>query len=1257
MAKSSARQRRPAAGAAADAAAVPDGTERQAHRSLKSVQSLVAGPTRDTGYGMGILTIYALLIALFIHQACGMDSFLGVFAITLITMALDMMVLHFFFPSDFQFAWMMNVPKRHPTLSLFAAALSLFVIVLYISSVLLRIGSQYAEVKMGSVFFRALLFFIVVAPLEIWALYTRKPTALRPGEELHERILKVQRRQKHIDTDCSCVKNLLEQHPEVRDEIAKRNKLAEEDTPRVDRNGDGVIDDKDDIYDKEHRIQWVVVRNFVIIFFVITIGLNIPSLVFAGALCVTIVFGFEVLRAELLGTEKFERRSAYNLLHAIPFVIFVLLAILQLEHGVCTKLPGVSAAPSVSFPFDIERLSTQFHHGPSARLQHDRQVACLTASVEIMPALPPQIGIGLFSDRGRTYDAVVRLSGDNPSNVDSDPEPRGMSIKLFGVDGEKLLTDNSSRTCNENSQDFVLLSSTIFFIADTTYYASLVESLFTGGITGVVRWAFGLYSSAHPAPSFFRPLTWQPAVLLNVATMIWESRSMNNPLDWTYHSTTPYQLGKKAVKYSVSPCLHTFTEAQRQEYVELRAKYPADFLHRTVARRLDTGGDVCLELNVQVQQDPCRDDVDDPTRAWSAKSGFVKVAEIHIKSQDFLLRDQDQFCRNMSFNPWHARVEHKPLGQINEARKAYAIAAKYRNCTTPDVLPKFSGKPIPDTLGGAGDVDFYQYSNYPYPTNYLPRRLKQDLGLTGKETFSANKLLRMLGKFVGKITRERLIPSTDPLRNIEDFEKLLEHPDMQFEKVFHESAIFAHFELWKNDTWFTDQFLNGINPNMIRFADNDINKLPDDLRVSKVNEALRKHTGNPNASVAALVQEKRLLFAEYSFLTDLETNPLFFLYKPIAIFIKTPQSTLEIVAIQLTRAANPEDNAIFSRESPAHAWTFAKLHVLHSDANIHESVEHLAFTHLAMEPIVIAFHRVFPSDHPMLQFMVPHFRETIAISDLGRKTLLEPTKGSFQVITSLSYEGTLLSMQKGLTVAVPNNPKRAWSLHGNAPRARLEERGFSCKKDAELKGYYFRDDVCRIYDLLHMYVSEFVAKHICDTPDKNQCSKQIAADPLFQALSRELNDEYLANLPGGVPEFTNFDTLVETVTNIVHVATAQHSAVNFGQLQWYGFIPNRPLQLRNQMPLDLTRVDERYIALSLQTKRSLALEEITLLDLLSMQPKRTLDSWLRSTPFTSSKKLIEMMEQIESDIDERNKHLFQPYIWLKPSRIAASIAI
>jgi hypothetical protein len=73
--------------------------------------------------------------------------------------------------------------------------------------------------------------------------------------------------------------------------------------------------------------------------------------------------------------------------------------------------------------------------------------------------------------------------------------------------------------------------------------------------------------------------------------------------------------------------------------------------------------------------------VEDPTVRWKeSQAPFVRVADIHIPAQEFDTPSRNAFCESLSFNPWHAHVDHRPLGGLNRIRKAvYEEIAVYRH--------------------------------------------------------------------------------------------------------------------------------------------------------------------------------------------------------------------------------------------------------------------------------------------------------------------------------------------------------------------------------------------------------------------------------------------------------------------------------------------------------------------------------------------------------------------------------------------------
>lgn len=84
------------------------------------------------------------------------------------------------------------------------------------------------------------------------------------------------------------------------------------------------------------------------------------------------------------------------------------------------------------------------------------------------------------------------------------------------------------------------------------------------------------------------------------------------------------------------------------------------------------------------------------------------------------------------------------------------------------------------------------------------------------------------------------------------------------------------------------------------------------------------------------------------------------------------------------------------------------------------------------------------------------------------------------------------------------------------------------------------------------------------------CDRDIQTDSFLQELHVELEHDDLANLPDPVPHFyESWHDLVRFLTSIVFQTTAQHSAVNNGQVRAAAPVGSCPLpRMRTHAPAD-----------------------------------------------------------------------------------------
>lgn len=274
--------------------------------------------------------------------------------------------------------------------------------------------------------------------------------------------------------------------------------------------------------------------------------------------------------------------------------------------------------------------------GKAHRDAHAKQHGCVKANFEVIAGLRPTLRQGLFA-QAASYPAWLRFSnGSGKSRDDKQGDGRGLAIKVMGVVGEKLLSDESA------TQDFLMINHPVFFVKDAADYVEFQKAAMTGNplhIIGFFAWR------------------WQEFA---IATAI-QSKPLANPLNSRYWSMTPYALGESEMKYAVLPC-HSPVHGTE----EMNGR---DFLRDNLAAHLQEAP-ACFDFVVQVRNDEALQPIEDPRIEWKEdRAPFERVARVTIPKQEFRSKAQMEFCENLAYTPWHALVEHRPLGGINRVRK------------------------------------------------------------------------------------------------------------------------------------------------------------------------------------------------------------------------------------------------------------------------------------------------------------------------------------------------------------------------------------------------------------------------------------------------------------------------------------------------------------------------------------------------------------------------------------------------------------
>ncbi|SDM89649.1 hypothetical protein SAMN05216360_104180 [Methylobacterium phyllostachyos] len=303
------------------------------------------------------------------------------------------------------------------------------------------------------------------------------------------------------------------------------------------------------------------------------------------------------------------------------------------------------------------------HH--AVRASHAKSSACVTGELTVASGLPPELAQGLFATPG-TYPVAVRFAqGPGETLGDRVSTHRGMSIKVFGVSGEKLPGHDV------DTQDFVLATGTTF--PSGTAAGFLRDGTVIGKSTGLPE---GIKSTVSAtARNLNRALH---AFGKESAMADFFGHPFSHPLADSYFSQAPVRYGDHVAKLGAVPD----GEAQRA-LAEWRLDPHQDedgFRHATVAFFRDN--EVVFELRAQLWADAEKQPIEDASVDWPVSiSPYRTVATVRLPRQDaYSTMRVRYFDEVMTFRPAHSLAAHRPLGSVMRARlQVYRTLSEFRH--------------------------------------------------------------------------------------------------------------------------------------------------------------------------------------------------------------------------------------------------------------------------------------------------------------------------------------------------------------------------------------------------------------------------------------------------------------------------------------------------------------------------------------------------------------------------------------------------
>jgi arachidonate 15-lipoxygenase len=438
------------------------------------------------------------------------------------------------------------------------------------------------------------------------------------------------------------------------------------------------------------------------------------------------------------------------------------------------------------------------------------------------------------------------------------------------------------------------------------------------------------------------------------------------------------------------------------------------------------------------------------------------------------------------------------------------------------------------------------------------------------------------------------------------------------------------------DSTFAELRLAGPNPVMLHRVDRPDDRFP-------VTDA-HFQVALPGDTLAAAGAEGRLYLVDYQKLDGIETGiapsgiPKY-LYAPLALFA-TNRETRKLTPIAIQCKQRPgADNPIFTPDD-GYNWRIAKTIVEIADGNYHQTITHLGRTHLTVEPFIVAAHRQFGPNHPLLVLLQPHFDGTLAINNLARIKLISP-------------DGVVDRLLGGKVAAMLG--LAAWGVQAHAftdalPPAAFRRRGVD--DTTALPSYAYRDDALLHWDAVREWVASYVRCFY-------RSDAEVAEDVEVAGWLTEAAAKAGGRLNGLEPTRTLAE-LVDVVALVIFTASAQHAAVNFPQFDIMSYCPAMPLAGYAPAPTTKTGATEADYLAHLPPRDQAALQMNTGYMLGTAHYSRL--GHYRPGYFGEPRleelagRFAARLDGIERVIAERNEHR-RPYPFMLPSGVPQSINI
>lgn len=315
--------------------------------------------------------------------------------------------------------------------------------------------------------------------------------------------------------------------------------------------------------------------------------------------------------------------------------------------------------------------TTYADEGRGLRSVHAKSHGLLKAKMEVPEGLPETLAQGVFAKPGH-FDILMRFS-TSPGDLMSDKvsTPRGLAIKILGVDGVRLEGSEDATT-----QDFLFVNGPTFnapnakaFLGNLKLLAATTDKAEGAkqGLSAVLRATEAALEAMGGKSATLKALGGEPP---------------NHILGETYFSQLPQRFGEFIAKLRLSPFSENLIGLETQK-VDLGA---SDTILRDKVVEFFEQNEGVWELSAQLCTDLDDTPIDNPSIPWDETiSPFFNIARITAPQQLAWSDERETVLSDgLGFSPWHGVEDHRPMGSIMRIRKSvYERSQAFRSQRNP----------------------------------------------------------------------------------------------------------------------------------------------------------------------------------------------------------------------------------------------------------------------------------------------------------------------------------------------------------------------------------------------------------------------------------------------------------------------------------------------------------------------------------------------------------------------------------------------